>query len=461
MAATRLIALHVNKGKTVAKCLADRTDYSENEAKTNGGEYISSYECDPKSCDQEFLLAKRKYLQIRGFDYQHNVIAYQIRQSFKPGEITPEEANRIGYETAMSWTKGHHAFIVATHVDRAHIHNHIIYNSTNLECDRKWRDFLRSGKALQKVSDMICIEHGLSTIERRPYGEREKYQNPNYHWSVRDELRNDIENAFAKEPKNFEELLQLLEAAGYEIKQGKQIAVRKTDRKRFVRLDTLEPAYHERNLRRRLGEEPAEQAEERPRDFNIVLDIQQIIAKNKGANYERWAKRYNMKQVAKSLCFMQEHGIKTMAELTELCDGASRRFDELTESMKQKQAQLERISEMRTHIVSFAKTKAIYDEYRKSGYSRKFFEAHREEILLHKAAKEFFNSLQLSKLPKVKDLSEEYGQILAEKKKEYAEYKEIKSQMQDYLIAKQNIEAMLKSEEQAKEENREKQEKQK
>lgn len=461
MAATRLIALHVNKGKTIARCLADRTDYSENAAKTNDGEYISSYECDPKSCDQEFLLAKREYLQIRGFDYQHNVIAYQIRQSFRPGEITPEEANRIGYETAMSWTKGHHAFIVATHVDKAHIHNHIIYNSTNLECDRKWRDFLRSGKALQKVSDMICIEHGLSTIEQRPYGEREKYQNPNYRWSVRDELRNDIENAFAKEPKNFEELLQLLEAAGYEIKQGKQIAVRKTDRKRFVRLDTLEPAYHEQNLRRRFGEEPAEQAEERPRDFNIVLDIQQIIAKNKGANYERWAKRYNMKQVAKSLCFMQEHGIKTMAELTELCDGASRRFDELTESMKQKQAQLERISEMRTHIVSFAKTKAIYDEYRKSGYSRKFFEAHREEILLHKAAKEFFNSLQLSKLPKVKDLSEEYGRILAEKKKEYAEYKEIKSQMQDYLIAKQNIEAMLKSEEQAKEENREKQEKEK
>ena len=95
MAATRLISLHVNKGKTIAKCLADRTDYSENEKKTENGKYISSYECDPKSCDQEFLLAKREYLHIHGFDYKRNVIAYQIRQSFKPGEVTPDEANRI------------------------------------------------------------------------------------------------------------------------------------------------------------------------------------------------------------------------------------------------------------------------------------------------------------------------------------------------------------------------------
>ena len=122
MAAIRLIPLHVNKGKTVAQCLADRTDYSENEKKTNNGEFISSYECDPKTCDQEFLLSKREYLHIHGFDYKRNVIAYQIRQSFKPGEITPEEANRVGYETAMRWTKGKHAFIVATHIDRAHIH---------------------------------------------------------------------------------------------------------------------------------------------------------------------------------------------------------------------------------------------------------------------------------------------------------------------------------------------------
>ena len=122
MAATRLIALHINKGKTVAQCLADRTDYSENAAKTEDGKYISAYACDAKTCDEEFLLSKRQYEHITGRTQAHDVIAYQIRQSFKPGEITPEEANKVGYETAMRFTKGKHAFIVATHVDRAHIH---------------------------------------------------------------------------------------------------------------------------------------------------------------------------------------------------------------------------------------------------------------------------------------------------------------------------------------------------
>ena len=174
MAATRLIALHVNKGKTVAQCLADRTDYSQNAAKTNDGEFISSYECDPKTADEEFLLSKRQYQHITGRQQKNNIIAYQIRQSFKPGEITPEEANQVGYETAMRWTKGKHAFIVATHIDKSHIHNHIIYNSTSLDATRKFKNFFLSGLAVQRLSDMVCLEHGLSIITPKPYREHQK-----------------------------------------------------------------------------------------------------------------------------------------------------------------------------------------------------------------------------------------------------------------------------------------------
>ena len=166
MAATRLIALHVNKGKSVAQCLADRTDYSKNAEKTNNGEFISSYECEPMTADEEFLLSKRQYQHITGRQQKHDVIAYQIRQSFRPGEITPEEANKVGYELAMRFTKGKHAFIVATHIDRAHIHNHIIYNSTSLDGLYKWRNFFLSGLAVQRLSDIICLEHGLSVIYR-------------------------------------------------------------------------------------------------------------------------------------------------------------------------------------------------------------------------------------------------------------------------------------------------------
>ena len=141
MAATRLIALHKNKGKSVAACLKSRTDYVQNPDKTEQGELVSCYECSPLTVDEEFMLFKRQYELSTGRSQKSDIIAYQIRQSFKPGEITAEEANNVGYELAMRFTKGKHAFIVATHTDRHHIHNHVIFNSTALDGTRKFRDF--------------------------------------------------------------------------------------------------------------------------------------------------------------------------------------------------------------------------------------------------------------------------------------------------------------------------------
>ena len=164
MATTRIISMHVNQGKTIADCLTDRIDYSKNPDKTQGGELISAYECDPKTADAEFLFAKRQYKTLTGREQQSDVIAYQVRQSFKPGEITPEDANRVGYEFAERFLKGRHAFFVATHTDKKHIHNHIIWNSTTLDCKHKFRDFLGSGRAIARLSDAICTEHRLSVI---------------------------------------------------------------------------------------------------------------------------------------------------------------------------------------------------------------------------------------------------------------------------------------------------------
>lgn len=148
-ATTRLITHHISKGETVAQSLKDRFDYGQNPEKTQDGELISAYECDHRTADAEFLLAKAKYKAVTGREQRRDadVLCYQIRQSFRPGEITPEEANRVGYETAMRWTKGKHAFFVATHTDRQHIHNHIYYNSTTLDYTGKFRDFFRSAAA--------------------------------------------------------------------------------------------------------------------------------------------------------------------------------------------------------------------------------------------------------------------------------------------------------------------------
>src|SRR5699024_1912731 len=129
-----------------------------------------------------------------------DVIAYQIRQAFKPGEITPEKANQVGYELGMRFTKGKHAFLVATHTDRAHIHNHIIFNSTSLDCRRKFRDFHHSGLALQKVSDVICVENGLSIIEKKPYKDRVKRKEYPKRRCFRNEIRQAIDQALKRKP---------------------------------------------------------------------------------------------------------------------------------------------------------------------------------------------------------------------------------------------------------------------
>ena len=166
MATTRIMPLHVGKGRTESRAISDIIDYVANPKKTDNGRLITGYACDSRTADAEFLLAKRQYIaatgRVRGTD---DVIAYHVRQSFRPGEITPEEANRLGVEFAKRFTKGNHAFVVCTHIDKSHIHNHIIWSSVSLEYDRKFRNFWGSTKAVRRLSDTICIEN---TEHNRP-----------------------------------------------------------------------------------------------------------------------------------------------------------------------------------------------------------------------------------------------------------------------------------------------------
>lgn len=449
MAATRLIALHINKGKTVAQCLADRTDYSQNAAKTNDGEFISSYECDPKTADEEFLLTKRQYQHITGRQQKHDVIAYQIRQSFKPGEITPEEANQVGYELAMRFTKGKYAFLVATHIDKAHIHNHIIFNSTSIDGTRKFKNFFLSGLAVQRLSDLICVEHGLSIISPKPYRERQKRTEYPKKRSQRDELCAAIDQALRQKPKDFDILVQLLAEMGYEFKDGKQKAFRGKNQKRFIRLRSLGEGYSEDELRAVISGKSLHKAKNTSRQvhaqrqFNMLIDIEAKLAEGKSGGYERWAKKFNRKEAAKTVCLLKEKGIGDYGELKALTERLSSRFSELSDSIKASEKRMAEIQVLRTHIINYSKTRNVYIEYRKAGYSKKFFEEHREEIQLHKAAKEAFNQLGATKVPKVKDLNEEFHQLLTEKKKHYAEYRQVKKDLQEYLIAKQTVENIL------------------
>lgn len=450
MAATRLISMHQNKGKSIAQCLSDRTDYAKNPDKTNDGELISSYECDPRTVQGEFMLSKRQYHQITGREQQSDVIAYQIRQSFKPGEITPELANQIGYELAEKWTKGKYAFIVATHVDKSHIHNHIIYNSTSLDSSKKFRDFLGSGRAVGKISDRICLERGLSIIEKPKRGKTNygKWLGNKKAPSLSDKIRETIDAVLAKKPADFNDFLLEMQAAGYEIKHGKHISFLGKDQKKPIRFRSLGEGYSEDEIRAVIKGikplAPKRKPIQKPvQRVSLLVDIQAKLQAGKGASYERWAKVFNLKQMAQTINFLSENNLLAYEDLEQKVQIATAAFNELSAKIKTAEKRMSEIAVLKTHIINYSKTRDTYTAYRKAGYSKKFYEEHTADLLLHKAAKAAFDELQMKKLPTVKTLQAEYAELLSGKKKAYAEYITVKKSMQEIQMAKANVDRLL------------------
>lgn len=442
--------MHQNKGKSIADCLADRTDYAVNPNKTNDSEYISSYECDPKTVQGEFLLSKRIYSDITGREQKNDVIAYQIRQSFKPGEITPELANKIGYELGMRFTKGKHAFIVATHVDKIHIHNHIIYNSTSLDCTKKFRDFLGSGKAVRKISDCICLENGLSIVENPKRGKNHygKWLGDKKPVSHSEKLRLAIDEILRKKPSDFEEFLSEIKLAGYEIKTGKYISFKSENQKKFIRLRSLGSGYSEEEIKAAIHGNKSFVDKKRVNKkskstVNLLVDIQVKLQAGKGAGYERWAKIFNLKQMAQTINYLTENDLLIYEDLEKKAQDITDNFNQLSAQIKAAEKRIKEIASLKTHIINYSKTRVVYMVYRKAGYSKKFYEEHTADLLLHKAAKVAFDSLENKKLPTVKALQMEYSELLSEKKKAYVKYHSTKKEMQDILTAKANVDRLL------------------
>ena len=454
MATTRIMPLHVGKGRTVGRAIRDIIGYVQNPDKTDGGRLIACYECDSRTADAEFLLAKRQYTaatgRVRGKD---DVIAYHLRQSFVPGEITPEEANRLGVEMARRFTKGGHAFVVCTHIDRSHVHNHIIWSAVNLDCDRKFRDFWGSTRAVRRLSDTICIENGYSIVENpKPRGKSyNKWLGNAAKSSHRETLRTAIDRALEQKPADLDALLAGLEKSGCTVEQrGKNITLCAPGWKKPARLSSLGKGYTEEDLIAVLSgrrehtprKAPVAVTPTAPK-VNLLVDIQAKLQAGKGKGYERWAKVFNLKQMAQTMAYLSEHDLLEYATLKEKAAAASARYDAVSARLKAVENRMAELSELRTQIIRYAKTREVYAAYRKAGYSKKFRAEHEADILLHQAAKAFFDKQGFKKLPKVKDLNAEYAALLSEKKKLYPEYRRARDEMRELLTVKANIDRLL------------------
>ena len=448
MAATCIISIHINKGKTARQCIGERLDYIMNPKKTDGGILISAYACSPETAADEFMLFRQEYQANTGRTQENEVIGYHVRQAFKPEEITPEEANEIGKELASRMTDDQFAYVVATHIDKHHIHNHVIICSTDLEGQHKYRDVKQSAKDLAQISDSLCREHGLLVIQN-PQDKTvtyDKWQGNQRKFTHRDELRMIIDAALRMQPDGFDALMQLLEDAGCCIKRGAQISIKPPEGKRYIRLDTLGSEYDETSLRRTLAHDHVHIPKIPRGDFNgsqvkRLIDIEAKLHAGKGKGYQVWAERNNIDAKAQMVIFLKEHQIDSLEELNEQIQELTDQQKELKASIREKQNRMKEINQQRQAIRDYSRTKEVYTQYRESGWSVKFYQEHRQEIEDHKNAQAVYGSLG-GKLPTLKELTAEYDGLKERKENDQAALDKLKPKLTDLKHIRYNYEIL-------------------
>ena len=430
---------------------------------------MDSYECDQRTAQAEFLLSKKLYTQKTGRDQgKHDVIAYHIRMSFKPGEVSAEKALELGRELAMRWTRGKHQFIVAAHTNTNNPHVHIIYNSVNLEHSGKYQDFKGSSFALRRVSDQICLEHGLSVIENPGLSKgrnRDEYLGVSKPPTVREKLQNIFDEVIPS-CVNYDDFINALQARGVEIKFGKQHSYKLPDAKRFIRQDTLGDDYSLAAVLERLSGKRVVQVKQKAeppkiQKPNLLIDIQSKMQQGYGAGFEQFAKIHNIKEMAKTLLFLQERGLDDYDLLTAKTNEVSAGFSVKATRIKEIESRLKDISELQRHIGAYSKHRETYAEYlrlkkipltsfqklKKIAHpSDEFYEKNYQGIALYKASKKFFGEQGYvgdKKLPTINMLKKEYAVLDKEKRGLYLGYKEHREEMVALKMAKQNVDRIF------------------
>ena len=440
----------ITKIHPIKSTLKKAIDYIADPAKTDDKLLVSSFGCAVETADLEF--EKTRLLAMQ----KGNNLAHHLIQAFEPGEVSYAQAHEIGRQLADEILGGKYEYVIATHINKEHCHNHIIFCAVDFAEHKKYISNRKSYAHIRRVSDRLCRENGLSVVA--PGAERGKqyaeWDAQRKGTSYKQKLKIAIDRLIPIS-KDLDDLLRRLEAEGYEIKRGKHTSVKGARQKRFIRFRTLGAGYSEDEIKAVIAGEaehrPHQKQPPKEQPFHLLVDIQAKLSEGKGEGYARWAKRYNLKEMSKTLIFLQENKIGSIEEMRQRVDAATAHYHELGDSIKAAEKRLAEIAVLKAHIINYAKTRPVYDAYRKSGYSKKFLEAHREQITLHKAAKAAFDETSLKKLPKVKELDAEYAALLSQKKAAYPAYRKARDEMQELKKAQKNVELFFAEEKDPKE----------
>ena len=436
----------VTKIKPVKSTLSKALDYIENPDKTDGKMLISSFGCSYETADIEFGYTLSQALN------KGNNLAFHLIQSFAPGEVDYEKAHEIGKQLADAVTKGQHEYVVTTHVDKGHIHNHIIFCAVNFVDHHKYNSNKRSYYGIRNMSDKLCRENGLSVVvpgkgsKGKSYAE---YQAEKTGTSWKGKLKIAVD-ALIPQVSSFEELLQRLQAAGYEIKPGKYVSCRAPGQERFTRLKTLGADYTEEAIRERIAGRRAKAAKapREQRGVSLLIDIENSIKAAQSKGYEQWAKIHNLKQAAKTMNFLTEHKIEQYADLVSRIEEMAAESGQAADALKDAEKRLADMAVLIKNVSTYQKTKPVYDAYRKARNREKYRAGQEQAIILHEAAARSLKAAGIAKLPNLTALQSEYEALQAQKEALYADYGKLKKKVREYDIIKQNIDSILQADRQ-------------
>ncbi|EAH3791908.1 hypothetical protein D5Z92_15070 [Listeria monocytogenes] len=410
--------------------------------------FVSTHACAPETADLEFALTLEQNSRSGGTNK-----AFHIIQSFKPEETTPEQAHEIGKQLLEQHLNGKYEYVLTTHVDTSHIHNHVIFNASSYVDHKKYNDCKKTYYQLRDASDALCAEHGLTVI---PPNENKGISY--YEWQMRQEgtswkqeLQKAIDNAVAT-TNSYAGFLTKMMLLGYEIKHGKHIAFRAKNQERFTRGKRLGEDYTEEKIKLHIlqkdtilyKKQKKISPTDKPLSIMIELENNKKAIENKG--YEHWAKLHNLKQAAKTVKLLKEYNIDSLDELESHIAHTHEQLQSLTKELKDIEQNINQQHEIIKHLSTYKKTKDVYSAYHVSKNKEDYFNRHTSSMLLHQMASKALQKLQINPDTTPQNKLAENVSLLKSKQQNLSqEHKLLKKKMKEYQLIHANIHHTLKT----------------
>lgn len=435
----------VTKIKAIRGTLNKALAYVMNPEKTDGKMLISAYGCAGETAAQEFEWT-RKIAEQRGMN-PVKIIARHVIQSFDVGEVSPELAHEIGKQFADEILCGKYEYVLTTHIDKGHVHNHLIFNAVDFIDHHAYKSYKKIYYDMRQVSDRLCKENGLSVIppsQGKGMGYKE-YTEAKSGTSWKQKLRQTIDRNVIS-AKDFDAFLLLMEKAGYEIKRGKYISFRAVGQERFTRAKTIGENYTEERLIERIKGRMSRRVTMKPerKGINLIIDIQHSIKAQESKGYEHWAKINNLKQAAKTLNYLTENNLLQYTDLEARQADISSSISKTAASLKTTEKRLKEVQLLTKHIAQYQATKPVYEQYKNAKDKKKFYDEHTAEIIIFESSRDTLNAIHRDvKLPGLNALKAELTQLSEEQQRLYDERNRLKKEQKTIETVKTNVDGFL------------------